>query len=107
MLKAAMQELPDDWDLFYLRGTPAKPPTKHSRLVSKCNGMWGTFAYLIRESVYDFVIQELRRKRLTADQVFIKIVGLINAYCANEKLVSHNVGYSYITHNHRQLTHLV
>jgi hypothetical protein len=92
--------------LFYLGGTNKAHPLEYSQHLNKCFGAWGTFAYIIRESVYDLFIEELSRQTLTADGHFIKISGLINSYIAKKKIVSHSVGFSYITNTYRNITWL-
>ena len=99
-------ELPEDWDSFYLAGTNKAHPLDYSENLNKCFGAWGTFAYLIRESVYDLFIEELSRQRLAADGHFIKISGLINCFIPKKKIVSHSVGFSYITNTYRNITWL-
>jgi GR25 family glycosyltransferase involved in LPS biosynthesis len=98
-----LNDLPEDWDLFYLSGTPKNTPQRVTNNVCKVGGMWGTFGYMIRESVYDFILMEWKRQRLTADSALIKISGLLNVYCAKNKLISHQSGYSYIAQKERQV----
>jgi GR25 family glycosyltransferase involved in LPS biosynthesis len=105
-LNKCISELPEDWDLFYLAGTNKAHPSPYSENVNRCYGAWGTFAYIIRESVYDVILNELVRHRLTVDGHLIKISGLINCYIAKKKIVSHSVGFSYITNTHRNITWL-
>jgi len=99
--------LPDDWDLFYLSGTPKLTPQPINEAINKCFGMWGTFGYMVRESVYDFLLSELGRKRLTADNCLIKISGLLNIYSARKKIISHSAGYSYIAQKERNVQWLI
>jgi GR25 family glycosyltransferase involved in LPS biosynthesis len=102
-----LNELPEDWDLFYLSGTPKTTPQPISEHVCKCGGMWGTFGYMVRESVYDFILLELNRQRLTADSALIKIAGLMNVYIAKNKLISHAAGFSYIAQKEREVKWLI
>jgi GR25 family glycosyltransferase involved in LPS biosynthesis len=102
-----LNDLPEDWDLFYLSGTPKTTPQPISEHVCKGGGMWGTFGYMIRETVYDFILMEFKRQRLTADNALIKIAGLLNVYCAKNKLISHAAGYSYIAQKERNVQWLI
>lgn len=102
-----LNDLPEDWDLFYLSGTPKQTPQRVTNNVSKCGGMWGTFGYMVRESIYDFLLFEWGRQRLTADNCLIKISGLLNVYCAKNKLISHAAGYSYIAQKERIVSWLI
>jgi hypothetical protein len=69
--------------------------------------MWGTFGYMVRETVYDFILMELNRQRLTADSALIKIAGLLNVYIAKNKLISHAAGFSYIAQKEREVQWLI
>ena len=102
-----LQELPEDWDIFYLSGTPKRTPQPINDEINLCFGMWGTFGYMVRESIYDFLISEFERQRLTADNALLKISGLINIYSARKKLISHSEGYSYIANKHRKVAWLI
>jgi hypothetical protein len=62
---------------------------------------------MVRETVYDFILMELKRQRLTADSALIKIAGLMNVYIAKNKLISHASGYSYIANKHREVKWLI
>jgi hypothetical protein len=50
---------------------------------------------------------EFKRQRLTADNALIKIAGLLNVYCAKNKLISHAAGYSYIAQKERNVQWLI
>jgi hypothetical protein len=62
---------------------------------------------MVRETVYDFMLMEFKRQRLTADNALIKIAGLMNVYIAKNKLISHAAGYSYIAQKERNVQWLI
>ncbi len=87
--------MPDDWDLLYLGGN-------HNRqeriLVSphllKITDTYTTHAYAIRNTVYDLVLDSLRRLNTEGDVIMGEVQKHCNAYCFSPNLCTQRAGWS-------------
>lgn len=61
LLRKALIDLPDDWDLFYLVVNATEPTTKHSEYLRKLKRSWSTSAYAVNYPMYGPLIDYLSK----------------------------------------------
>jgi glycosyl transferase, family 25 len=76
-----IRQLPSDWDMVYFGGIHGAPPIRISDHVVKITHSLSTFAYALRESIYDGFL-ELNEKALTVlDENTRELQKYFNCYC--------------------------
>lgn len=58
-LNKAMSELPDNWDMLWLGGLPREKNEPYSDSLDRMFGSWGTYGYVIRNTMYLTVLRVL------------------------------------------------
>lgn len=92
-----LPQLHDNWDMFYLGGNNyCNPLTMFSENIGKCKKTLSTVCYMIRDTIYNDVI-ELLNKGGIIDVIYVdKIQVHYKCYCSSPSLVSQIGGYSDI-----------
>ncbi len=69
-LRDAMRELPDNWDMLYLGGKDRNPAFPYSKNLKANACMWGGYAIVFRNTVYDFFIELFQNETKSCDDVY-------------------------------------
>lgn len=82
-----IQELPDDWDMLFLGALHKDAPTKVSEHVARITKANSTFAYAIRNTVFDAFIELNSRAEHVLDMNSYVLQERFNCYCFMPNLV--------------------
>ena len=95
-LAEAMKELPDSWNALWLNGTASKKAVKYSSLLNKTVCTWGTFAYVIHNSAFDYFIKGLTETDKSTDGWYVTIQAKYQIFQTLSPLAGHAPGRSDI-----------
>lgn len=56
IIKDSFNELPEDWDIFYLGFNPTEKLINYSQNLYKINGAWCLHAYAVNYKFYDYIL---------------------------------------------------
>ena len=93
-LHQCMAELPENWDLFWGGGKDNTPAIPYSNNLKQLTGSWGTFMYVIRNTVYDYFIDVFSEEYQSSDEYFRRNHLKFNSFRASVDLVQHIHGPS-------------
>lgn len=93
-IKAAMKELPANWDLMWLGGNNNTPPISYSSKLKVLTGSWGTFGMVIRNTVYDYFIEQFGGQERSSDDYYRIGHSKFVSFRSAENLVIHVGGVS-------------
>lgn len=93
-MEIVFKALPDDWDAVWLNGTLNKPNKPFNYALEKVTNSAGAFAYILRESVYDSWLAELKREEEHSDGVYSRLHKFYNVFMPKVKFVFHEDGWS-------------
>lgn len=107
-LDRSLKELPDNWDALTLAGTdhPQGKPKPFSLNLSRCVHTTGAYAYLVRESIYDVLIDKLSEEKKEVDIYYAELMPKLNWFRCRENIVGHHIGYSEIKQKEVNYEHL-
>jgi GR25 family glycosyltransferase involved in LPS biosynthesis len=89
--KAAIDDLPEEYDFFHINSTHDKQPKWYRGLLHRLRGAWCCQAYAVHESVYDKYLEELERSVCPIDQITLNLHGQrMKSYCTKPNLVLHH-----------------
>lgn len=66
-LKTVLESAGNGWDGIWLGGINGETPTPYNESINVTLGMWSTYGYILRETVYDYCISGLLTLETTAD----------------------------------------
>lgn len=87
---------PKDWDMIYFGGNHVKEPTPVNTIYSKVNHTYTTHAYIIRDTVYDKVIELHGQGQKQVDVYYSEIQKEYNCYITNKVWAWQRGSYSDI-----------
>lgn len=93
-LEILMANCPHDCDLLYLGGSNAERPTKFNDHVSRCHKTFTTHAYVINESIYDVVLDQVEQFNDVIDVIYTSLQPINNFYISNKTLAWQMAGFS-------------
>ena len=93
-LKEAMRELPENWHLLWLGGKDNEPSLPYSNTLKILNGSWGTFAYTIKQELYQYFIDTFAEEMQSSDEYFRRNHAKFNSFRTVHELVTHIGGVS-------------
>ena len=104
ILKNAMEQLPEDWDMLYLGGKLTTSIKHHSKNLISIGGSFGGFAIVYNnKNVVDYILSNEERllnykeNKLPHDVFYSKEVhNKFNCFMTNPMIVLHNSGFSTI-----------
>jgi len=90
-LKKAMSELPENWDMLWLGGLPREQNEPYSESLDRMFGSWGTYGYVIRDTMYLTVLNILSQEKLiySVDDYFGRIHGKHNSFRTRVNYIIH------------------
>lgn len=90
-LKVAMSELPENWDMLWLAGMDAagSPSYQYSDHLKRVNGSWGTYAYVINSTVYDYFIDLFAQEQRSSDDYYRMNHARFASFRTNKFYVAH------------------
>jgi glycosyl transferase family 25 len=88
------QQLPADWDMFFLGGYHFEPPVPVYSHVVKAVVTLTAHAYAVRRSVYDDFIELNENPPAIIDRNNTILQKKFNCYCCEPNLVGQSAGYS-------------
>lgn len=91
-LKAAMLQMPESWGALWLGGKDRYPNGQYTSMLSINNGMWGAYAFVIRQNLYQKFIDLFAEDKLSTDDYFSREHKHLNAFKTVPDLCLH-VGY--------------
>jgi|GEM_PF-3661508 len=69
-LEEVMKELPEDWDMLWLGGKDNTPPAPYTERLKQLTGSWGTYGIIIRNTVYNFFIEQFKEEHQSSDEYY-------------------------------------
>lgn len=99
LLSMAIDELPNDWDALWLGGTEMKTEYYSERLRRLYAGTGG-YGILVRNTMYDHLIQLMETETLQADLCYMKLQPDFNCFHTSVNIILHKPGYSTIKKKH-------
>lgn len=93
-LRQCMSELPENWDLFWGGGKDNTPSIPYSPNLKRLTGSWGTFCYVIRNTVYQKFIDIFAEEFQSSDEYFRREHESLQSYRSTTDLVQHIWGAS-------------
>jgi len=88
--------IPGDWDMIYFGGNDIHPATRINDRVSKLNCTYTTHAYMIRNTIFDKVIELIGPAEKQIDVYYADLHPTINAYGFRPKIAFQRECYSDI-----------
>lgn len=95
LLEIALSELPGDWDALWLGGT-SDLTEPYSDSLKRLKGGTGGYCCLIKETMYDAIIQLQQKEMYYADIAYKKLHPQFNCFRTIEHLILHPAGMSTI-----------
>jgi len=95
-LADAMRELPEDFDMLWLGGNNNTPPAPYSPLLKQLTGSWGTYGMVIRNTVYDFFIEQFKEEYQSSDEYYRRYHLKFKSFRTSVDLVNHTGDVSEI-----------
>lgn len=94
-----IDQLPKDFDLFYLGGNVWKKPFRKSPNILQTPAIYSSHAIIYNKTAIEYILHELGKNSHKAyDVLLVKTIQQINkCYCAYPLLVSQKNGYSDIS----------
>ena len=93
-LASFSKEVPDDWDMLYLGALHKDEPTMISEHVGRISKANSTYAYALKNTIFDEFIALNRRAENVVDMNSYKLQERFNCYCFMPNLVWVEVEYS-------------
>jgi len=92
------KHIPEDWEMIYLGCNHKKPYTRINDRVVKCNYAYTTSAYIIKDTVYDKLLEATRfvNRQIDVQYAELQAAGQINAYAFHPWLMYQEDGWSDI-----------
>lgn len=81
MFARYIEQLPDDWEMLMLGGIHLQKPVEVSKNISRIKRSFSTFAYALKQSVYDSFIELNNLARTTVDDNNTNLQERFNCYC--------------------------
>jgi hypothetical protein len=104
LLREALKELPNDWDLLYFVVQAIEPTIKHSPHLYQLKRSWSAAAYAVNYTMYDSLVGYLKKIEDPAitnlqpvDNEISSIHHLYKVYAIYPSIVFNQAGSSYIT----------
>lgn len=99
IMNTCIEQLPQDFHLFYLGGNVWKKPFRKSRNILKTPAIYTSHAIIYNKAAIEYILHELGKNKYNAyDVLLVKTIQeLNNCYCAYPLLVSQRNGYSDIS----------
>jgi GR25 family glycosyltransferase involved in LPS biosynthesis len=97
-LRAALAELPDDWDVVFLGGHSSAEPTWCGRTVARVRSVMWTHAYLARPEALAYSLDAVREIDAPLDYAWAGRMAPLRVYRAWPWLVGQQDGWSDVTH---------
>ena len=98
--KKYYKQLPDNWDILYLSGNHNQHDGYTLEMVSenigRCNLTYTTHSFVVRESIYDTIIDKLSNPNNPVDVEYAMIQRICNSYTFYPGITTQRVGYSDI-----------
>lgn len=102
-----LNDVPADWDMIYLGGNDIKPVIEINKHVSKLTCTLTTHAYLVRNTIFDRLINLVSPAEKQIDLYYADLHSQINAYGFRPKLAWQAQGYSDIQNNSMDYSNLL
>jgi GR25 family glycosyltransferase involved in LPS biosynthesis len=93
---ACMKDVPEDWELIYFGGSHRCGPHPVTEKIFRVNKTLTTHAYIIRESMYDFVIENFKKLDEPVDCFYTNVQGKGTSYITNPPIAWQREGHSDI-----------
>lgn len=94
------KQLPYNWDILYLSGNHNQHDGYMLEMISdnigKCHLTYTTHSFVVRESMYDIIIDRLSKAENPVDVEYTKIQKICNSYTFYPGITTQRVGYSDI-----------
>lgn len=101
-----MDELPENWNMFYLNGTSNYNHRDFSDLLYKVKRISGAFGYVVNSNFYDKLIKLLCEEQKPCDGYYLDAHANANIFLSKQKLVKHKDGFSVRTEKNVAYPHL-
>lgn len=109
LLREALSQLPEEWDMLYFIVKPAEPVEEYSTHLRKLKKSWCAAAYAVNYTMYESIIDHLKKieDRSTfaiepLDEYLSQIHEAHNVYAVFPSLVFHQTGQSFISDRERK-----
>lgn len=99
LAEMALNELPDDWDALWFGGMVHKI-VKFSDLLHRLEVGTGGYGVLIRETMYEKILELMRHERQEADICYMALQRDFNCFHTVRNLILHKPGMSTIQKRH-------
>jgi GR25 family glycosyltransferase involved in LPS biosynthesis len=91
---ARVKELPADWDMLYLGALHKDEPIKVSENIARITEAYSTYAYALRDTVFDAFIELNRKAETVLDNNTLALQKRFNCYCFMPHLAWVETDYS-------------
>jgi glycosyl transferase family 25 len=98
--KKYYKQLPDNWDILYLSGNHNQHGGYTLEMISenvgRCHLTYTTHSFVVRDSMYDTIINRLSNSKNPVDVEYAAIQKICNSYTFYPGITTQRVGYSDI-----------
>ncbi len=106
-LIASLPHIPSDWDILYYGANHRVPPLPVNDHIGRCRHALSTLAYVVRDTVYDLILQKAAELDKEIDLIYAETVHpLCNAYCLVPNLAAQRPGFSDVEGREMDYGHL-
>lgn len=98
ILTDTINDLPANWDMLYLGGNHRERPVKVTQNLFRATKVFTTHAYIIRSTVYNFVIDRFPSLTQPVDCYYCEAQKIFNCYICNPRIAYQAKSYSDILH---------
>jgi len=97
-MQAMMEELPADYDFFYLGGNVVEPIQRYSQNLHRCTAAWGSFAIYYSEKGREYILKNYNPNaaRFTVYDEWLRVQSkrFMEAYIASVPIAWTKGGFS-------------
>jgi len=96
LLKECLEAIPADWHMLYFGGSHKVAPSRINDRIMRVFKTYTTHGYIIRESMYDAVIDNFKYLNEPVDCLYVMFQQKYNCYVTNPPLAWQRGGFSDI-----------
>lgn len=101
-----IKQIPEDWSFIYLGGNNKRPATMISENAKKIDLMYSAYAVIIRQNVYNELIEEISKEQKQVDLIFASLQKKYPSYMIYPYLVWVRNDYSDINERFIDVSYL-
>lgn len=106
LLELSLELLPPDWGMLYCGGSHKEKPLPVNEFILKAQRTLTTHCYIIRETMYDLVINNFKTLEMPVDGYYSAWQKEFNCYITNPALSWQRAGHSDIQNREMNYDHI-